>query len=309
MDGGGFNGHPSDENYARWIEFAAFVPIFRVHGTLGEKRQPWVYGPVAEKAATHAIRLRYRLLPYIYSFAHHGTEAGVGLVRPLSFGWPGDRQVRNDVDAWMFGRWLLVSPVVREGATRKRIYLPAGTWTDWTTGKVYRGRQTITVPVDHQYWADIPLFIRAGAIIPTQPVLDYVGQRPIKTVTVDLFPADHQTHFDYYDDDGDTYAYAHGAFFRQRLSVVRDDNAVRFTAQAPKGSYKPALKFYLLKVHGMDAANVRVDGHALAQAASVDALEHSEGKGWARDRDRYGAVTLVRIAAGAARKVTLRSAR
>src|SRR5699024_6261273 len=110
MDGGGFSGHPTDENYARWMQFGAFTPVFRVHGSEGETRQPWRYGPVAEKAATDAIRLRYRLLPYIYANAWHEHVAGVGLVRPLTFGWPDDPKVRNDVEAWMFGRWLLVSP-------------------------------------------------------------------------------------------------------------------------------------------------------------------------------------------------------
>ena len=110
--GGGFNGHPSDENYARWIEFGAFTPIFRVHGTFNEKRQPWRYGPIAETAATKAIRLRYKLIPYIYAYQRAGYAHGVGLVRPLTFAWPDDPKVRDDVDAWLFGQWLLVSPVV-----------------------------------------------------------------------------------------------------------------------------------------------------------------------------------------------------
>ncbi|HEX7369532.1 MAG TPA: TIM-barrel domain-containing protein, partial [Rhodanobacteraceae bacterium] len=100
MDGGGFNGHPSDENYARWIEFGAFTPIFRVHGTFNEKRQPWKYGPVAETAAVRAMRLRYSLIPYIYAYDHADYAHGVGLVRPLTFGWPNDPKVRDDVDAW-----------------------------------------------------------------------------------------------------------------------------------------------------------------------------------------------------------------
>ena len=95
MDSGGFNGTPSPENYARWIEFSAFAPIFRVHGTNGEKRQPWRYGVVAEAAATAAIRLRYSLLPYIYSYERRATEEGLGLVEPLCFKWPSDREARQ----------------------------------------------------------------------------------------------------------------------------------------------------------------------------------------------------------------------
>ncbi|MGH8216063.1 MAG: TIM-barrel domain-containing protein [Rhodanobacteraceae bacterium] len=306
MDGGGFNGHPSDENYARWIEFGAFTPIFRVHGTFGEKRQPWRYGPVAEAAATRAIRLRYKLIPYIYAYQHAAHVHGVGLVRPLTFDWPDDPKVRNDVDAWLFGKWLLVAPVVEEGQTSKSIYLPAGTWTDWFTGKVYEGGQTIDYPVDAKTWRDIPLFIRAGAIIPTQPVMDYVGQHPVKTVTVEVFPADQATHLDYYDDDGETYAYETGAYFLQRLTVRRDGHEVAFRADAPTGSYRPVLRDYLVRVHGITAVSAQAGGAALRRYANAAALAAAPGQGWTIARDRYGAVTSMKLDAGAARDVTLR---
>lgn len=308
MDGGGFNGHPSDENYARWIEFGAFTPIFRVHGTFGEKRQPWRYGPVAEAAATRAIRLRYALIPYVYAYQHAAQVHGLGLVRPLTFDWPDDPAVRNDVDAWMFGQWLLVSPVVEPGQTLKRIYLPAGEWIDWFTGKVYAGGESIEYPVDAKTWRDIPLFIRAGAIIPTQPVMDYVGQQPVETVTVQVFPSGHETRFDYYDDDGETYAYEDGVYFLQRLSVRRGDGQVTFRAQAPSGSYHPALRHYLVKVHGMAAGTVRTGAGALDHHATPAALRSADGQGWTTGHDRYGPFTLVKLDAGEAREVILRAA-
>jgi alpha-glucosidase (family GH31 glycosyl hydrolase) len=308
MDGGGFNGHPTDENYARWIEFGAFTPIFRVHGTMDEKRQPWRYGPVAKAAATRAIRLRYSLIPYIYAYQHAVHVHGVGLVRPLTFDWPDDPKVRNDVDAWLFGQWLLVAPVVEQGQTSKSIYLPAGTWTDWFTGKVYEGGQTIDYPVDAKTWRDIPLFIRAGAIIPTQPVMDYVGQHPVKAVTVEVFPADHATHFDYYDDDGETYAYETGAYFLQRLTARRDGHEVTFRTDAPTGSYRPALRDYLVRVHGIAAASAQAGGADLRHYADAKALEAAPGQGWTSGHDQYGAVTIVKLEAGVARDVTLRGA-
>ena len=308
MDGGGFNGHPSDENYARWIQFGAFTPIFRVHGTFNEKRQPWIYGPIAEAAATAAIRLRYALIPYIYAYQHSDYAHGVGLVRPLTFDWPDDPRVRDDVEAWLFGQWLLVSPVVEQGHTSKRIYLPAGTWIDWFRGKTYAGGQTIDYPVDAKTWRDIPLFIRDGAIIPMQPVMDYVGQHPVATMTVQVFPSDQATQFDYYDDDGETYAYEKGAYFLQRLSVQRDgDNAI-FRTAAPSGSYRPALKHWLVKVHGITATVATAGDGDLAHYASESALESATGQGWSTGRDRYGDFTVLRLDAGAAREVMLRGA-
>lgn len=308
MDSGGFKGHPDNENYARWIEFAAFVPIFRVHGTLGEKRQPWMYGAVAEKAAADAMRLRYTLIPYIYSYERTATTEGVGVVRPLTFDYPDDAQVRDDVDAWMFGDGLLVSPVVVKGQTEKDIYLPAGQWTDYFTGKVYQGGQTIHYAVDGQTWSDIPLFIRDGAIIPTQPAMDYVGQQPLTELTVDVFPSDRATHFDYYDDDGSTYAYEHGAFFSQRFTARHNGDGTELSTETVRGSYKPALKYYLVKVHGVTAATAKAGAAALKSYASADALLAAKGEGWAVDHDRYGSVTLLRIAAGQAKHVMLRAA-
>ncbi len=308
MDGGGFNGHPSAENYARWIEFGAFTPIFRVHGTLGEKRQPWRYGPVAEAAATKAIRLRYALLPYIYAYQYRAHADGVGLVRPLTFGWPGDKHVRNDVDAWMFGHWLMVSPVVVQGQSVKPVYLPAGRWTAWSNGKTYAGGQTIAYPVDAKTWSDIPLFIRAGAIIPMQPVMDYVGQQPVTTVTVQVFPAAQPTAFDYYDDDGTTYAYAHGAYFLQHLATQRTGDSVTFRTAAPTGHWRPLLRDYLVAIHGLAATTVAFDGRALPAAADGAALRHASGDGWAVGHDRFGRVTWLRVSAGRAVAVTLTAA-
>jgi len=308
MDGGGFVGHPSDENYARWIEFGAFTPIFRVHGTSGEKRQPWHYGPVAEKAATKAIRLRYALIPYIYASEHANHVRGVGMVRPLIFDYPDDPQVRNDVDAWMFGDNLLVSPVVEQGQSVKHIYLPAGRWVDWFKGTVYQGGRTIDYPIDSTHWADIPLFIRDGAIIPTQPAMDYVGQHPVAVLEVDVFPSGALSYFDYYDDDGKTYAYEHGDFFAQRLSTQRHADELVFNIDAPSGTFKPALKYYLVKIHGDAATSVAAEQGALKHDASFQALRDSDSEGWATGSDRYGPVTWVRLAAGVAQQVTLRSA-
>jgi alpha-glucosidase len=306
MDGGGFkDGTPTPENYARWIEFGAFTPIFRVHGDFGQKRQPWVYGTTAEKAATDAIRLRYTLIPYIYSYEYQRRVSGVGLVRPLLFDWPNDPNVRNDVDAWLFGDYLLVSPVVEQGQTSKDVYLPAGRWTDWFNGKVYQGGQTIHLVTDSQHWGDIPLFIRQGAIIPTQPAMDYVGQQPLTQLEVDVFPDKQRSNFDYYDDDGSTYDYEHGAYFSQSLSVQQQGNVVHFETAAPTGSFKPALKFYLLKIHGDAATTVTSASGAMPSFASRDALQQSQGEGWASGHDRFGAVTWVRVNATAALRITL----
>ncbi|RDI97282.1 glycoside hydrolase family 31 protein [Dyella solisilvae] len=309
MDGGGFNkAHPTDENYARWIEFGAFTPVFRVHGDFGEKRQPWVYGPVAEKAATDAIRLRYSLIPYIYAYEHQNHVTGVGLVRPLQFVYPDDPAQRDRIDAWMFGDYLLVSPVVEQGQTSKRLQLPSGRWFGWFDGKTYEGGRDVTLATDAKGWGDIPLFVREGAIIPQQPVMDYVGQQPVTALDVQVFPSDHETRFEVYDDDGETYGYEKGAYFLQPLAVQRNGATVDFRAAAPTGSYKPVLRDYVLAVHGDVAGSVSSDGKPLPMLGSVEALRASADEGWARGKDRFGEVTYVKLAAGKARDVTIDTA-
>ncbi|HEV2269548.1 MAG TPA: TIM-barrel domain-containing protein [Steroidobacteraceae bacterium] len=303
MDGGGFHGHPSDQNYARWIEFGAFTPIFRVHGTYQEKRQPWRYGPIAERAATHAMRLRYELLPYMYSYAWHDHVAGVGLVRPLTLGWPRDPQVRNDFSAWLFGEYLLVSPVVAEDQTEKQVYLPAGIWTDWSSGRVYLGGRSITLAVDSKGWSDIPLFIRQGAIIPTQPAEGYIGEHPVTTVRVEVFPDTTRTDFDYYDDAGKTYDYEHGAYFLQRLSAQATPDAVSLITAASSGAYRPALTHYVFAVHRTVAMQVSRDDTALTRVADLGALQQCAGACWTIGGDRYGGVTYIKLPAGVAARV------
>lgn len=308
MDGGGFHGRPSPQNYARWIEFDAFAPIFRVHGDHGQRRQPWLYGPVAERAATRAIRLRYALLPYIYSYAWRDTRTGVGLVRPLLFDWPDDPHVTNDSAAWLFGDWLLVSPVVAPDAREKHLYLPHGVWTSWSTGNVYLGGRTITLPVDGEKWSDIPLFIRQGAIIPLQGVTDYVGQHRVNELSVSVFPSAQPTSFDYYDDDGETYAYQHGAYFLQRIIVQTSDGAVRVETAAPGGTYHSDLKNYIFAVHRVLARTAELDDRPLPEVSNLTALRRCRAACWAMGGDRFGGVTYVTVPVDAPHKLLLRDA-
>jgi alpha-glucosidase (family GH31 glycosyl hydrolase) len=212
--------------------------------------------------------------------------------------------VRNDIGSWLFGDYLLVSPVVRQGQTRKTVYLPAGQWTDWFSGKVCQGGRNIQLAIDSKGWGDIPLFVRAGAIIPMQPAMDYVGEKPLTELGVEVFPSDQRSTFDYYDDDGSTYAYEHGAYFSQTLAVQKHNDAVQFDIGAASGTFKPALHFYLLKIHGATANKVAAGGE-LEAFNSLEALQHSAGEGWAHGKDRFGAVTYVRVKAATARNIAL----
>ena len=295
MDTGGFNGHPTPENYARWMEFAAFVPIYRVHGDHNEKRQPWVYGPVAEAAAKRAMRLRYTLLPYIYSHERIATETGIGLVRPLFWAFPDDPKAAEDSDSWMFGDALLVSPIVTHAETTHTLYLPIGTWFDYTSGARITGGHEMQIVADAQTWQDIPIYIRDGSIVATQSNDHGNDLDPKLPLVLDIFPATTRTaEFTVYDDDGHTYAYEHGAYFRQSIQAKQHGAATNVTLAAPTGSYTSTIPSYLLRVH-RTATVVWGDHGGLHKFPTEAAFQDSADPGWTTSKDRFGPVTLVRI--------------
>lgn len=299
MDTGGFGGHPTPENYARWMEFAAFVPIMRVHGTFNEHRQPWVYGSQAEADAKSAIDLRYRLIPYMYAYEHQAHESGLGIVRPLFWDFPTDTSENAyRTDEWMFGDELLVAPILGEGQAHRSIYLPQGNWIDYFRGQRYEGGKVITYSVNPDTWSDIPLFIRQGAIIPSQDVQQYLGERLVTRVYIDVFPASTKTTFTYYDDDGMTYNYEKGATYEQKFSTSDDGTAVWFALTAPKGTYKPALREFEIRLHGIRARTVTINNITSSQR-----LESQSAEGWTVGVDRYGDVTTVRITPEGAKQI------
>jgi alpha-glucosidase (family GH31 glycosyl hydrolase) len=306
MDTGGFNGHPTPENYARWMEFGAFVPIFRVHGGNHEKRQPWVYGPVAEAAAKRAMRLRFDLMPYIYSNARLATETGIGLVRPLFWEFPGDDRCSDETGAWMFGDALIVSPIVELGQATHTFYLPGGSWFDYSTGKKVRGGTDISVTTDSATLQDIPIYVREGSILASQPAAQGNELSPAAPLVLDVFPsASRIAEFVVYDDDGHTYEYESGTYFRQEVTAKRAGSATEVDLRSATGNYRAHFQTYLFQVHQASLA-VTSDGAAIRQFPSERAFHASEGPGWVSTSDKFGAVTMVRLPVETkARKLTL----
>jgi alpha-glucosidase len=306
MDGGGFNGHPTPENYARWIEFAAFVPVFRVHGGNNEKRQPWVYGPVAEGAAKRAMRMRYDLMPYIYSNARVTSETGIGIVRPLFWEFPDEERCDEQTNAWMFGDALLVSPIVELGRATHTFYLPRGNWFDYSTGKSVTGGADIALATDATTWQDIPMYVREGSILATQPAAEG-NELSLKTsLLMDVFPSNSRlAGFLVYDDDGHTYSYEKGDYFRQEIAAKGAAGSTEIAIHAATGAYKPHFPDYVLRVHG--AASVVInDGRTLKKFTSDPAFRSSSEPGWLSTTDKFGAVAEIRIPAdGKAHNVRL----
>ncbi|WP_163539855.1 TIM-barrel domain-containing protein [Gracilibacillus sp. YIM 98692] len=304
MDIGGFNQedgqitNPSPELYTRWMQFGAFSPVFRVHGNNNHQRQPWFYGNTAEEVSKQVMKLRYSLMPYMYTYEREVLEEGTGLVKPLMQVYPNLETVENYTDGWMFGDYLYVSPVVEENKTSKDIYLPPGQWIDYFTGISYAGDQTIHYSLDSNEWTDIPLFIKKGAIIPSQKTLDYVGQEDITQVNVDIFPSESETSFTYYDDDGESYSYENGDFLKQEIKAIdQSQNGIEVTIEGKQGSYTSPLEDYFIEIHGTAATDVTVDESVLTFYNDKESLLEASGEGYAIGKDEYGVVTYVKASA------------
>lgn len=303
MDIGGFNQadgttkNPSPELYSKWVAFGSTVPVFRVHGNNYHQRQPWFYGNTGEELAKYAIQMRYGLMPYMYAYERTAYETGLGLVRPLVIEFPSDSNVANYTDAWMFGEYLLSSPVVGESQTNQAIYLPSGTWTDYNTGIEYSGGGYINHALDGESWTDIPMFIKeGGAIIPSQKVLDYVGEETIDEIMVDVFPSSSETSFTYYDDHGDNYDYENTSYYKQELTTSQSGSTINFSVNGKSGSYSPSNYDYIIKVHGKAAGTVTLNSSSLSEKSDLNALRAYSGEAYAVGKDIYGDVTYIKVA-------------
>ena len=215
-DCGGFAGDCTPELLTRWLQLGVFTPFLRNHAALGTADQePWVHGEPYESINRRFIELRYHLLPYLYTAFWQCAQSGAPMLRPLFWQWPDDERAYTLDDEFTFGDALLVAPVGEEGATSRSVYLPAGDWYDWWTGERCLGRRTIPVaaPLDR-----LPLFARAGSIVPGWPVMQYTGERPVDVLTLHVFPGDGESML--YEDDGATLAYQHGDILPDTLCAA-----------------------------------------------------------------------------------------
>jgi alpha-D-xyloside xylohydrolase len=215
------------ELYVRWFEYGTFLPTMRTHGTRSHN-EVWSYGAEAEPILEKYLKLRYTLMPYIYSLGWFTHQTGAPFMRALFMDFPNDIKAATLTDEYMFGPALLVAPVVEQGATTREVYLPAGTdWYNYWTNEKLHGGQIVTVkaPID-----TIPLFVRAGSILPLgAPVESTHAKQAIAKVKV--YPgADGE--FTLYNDDGVTYAYEKGD--RQITTLRWQDATGRLTQEGAK---------------------------------------------------------------------------
>lgn len=268
------------ELFVRWFQFGAFCPSFRCHGRTWQLRRPWgwntgSYGPsemgpnaerflpkpadlhnaAVEDICRRYLNLRYQLLPYLYSAAWETHTTGLPLIRSLGLAFPDDPRAWQTVDAYLFGPQLLIAPVYQRGASERTVYLPAGEWWDFWTNTPHQGGSSLTVGVD---LATLPIFVRAGTILPIGPVKQYAMESSADSLRVTVYPgADGR--FALYDDDGESFAYEHG----DRASVLCEwNNSTRVLRLTPEGRPQFFPREIAVGIAGLKSKRVPFTGTA-----------------------------------------------
>jgi alpha-glucosidase (family GH31 glycosyl hydrolase) len=298
-DIGGFCcGTTTPELFVRWMQYGTFCPITRAHGW-GQDTEPWTHGQGAEEIVHKYINMRYQLLPYLYTMAFRNYTKGLPLARPLFFEDPSDPRLINESSSYLLGDDLLVSPVVQAGQTQKTVYLPSGKWIDYWTGQPYQGGREVTVPAPLQ---TLPLFVRAGSIIPMQPVMNYTNERPLDTLVLSVYPSPDQSgDFTLYEDDGETLGYQSGSYaltdFSNRLTASAAGTSLEIDISSTAGSYsgKPVQRAYISQVTGVgeQPSVVTKNGTSLTDRRSYADLRNNGDGFFYEDREQRLYVQLV----------------
>ncbi len=250
-DIGGFSGEPDGELFTRWIQLGTFSPFMRAHsaGDTSE-REPWSFGEPFTSINRKFIELRYQLMPYIYSVFWEHHRYGFPILRPLAM--LEQEHISNHFrqDEFTFGDKILVCPVLEQGAISRLVYLPKGQWYNFWTHELLNGENEYTVSAPLE---DMPLFIRAGSVIPEYPVMQYVGEKAIDEVWLNIYYADYEVNSFLFEDHGDTFAYEQDIYLEKKFSVKGDGKNL-FIEQRTEGLYTPNYELYDYNVIGLPFA-------------------------------------------------------
>jgi len=276
-DIGGFAGHSHAELFLRWMQYGTLTPFCRNHSNMGNVDQyAWAFGTVVEDHVRAAVKLRYRLLPYIYTAFLRASESGEPVQRPMIFDHQYDGSVRDLDNQYLFGRDLLVAPVTEPAITARQVYLPAGHWYDWHTDELVGGSRFViaATPMDR-----IPIYARGGAVIPMWPdaPASTDGYYP-DVIELHLFVprADGTYTSQLAEDDGLTLAARDGAYYRTTFDVTRIDGRVRISATVDGGGFPEfARESFRLVVHGATPAVLRVGETEVPSIDGVFTLPNS----------------------------------
>ncbi len=254
-DIGGFAEQPSGELYARWIQLGVFHPFCRTHssGDHGDQ-EPWSFDNEVIDISRKFIELRYQLLPYLYTMFWEYATAGVPMLKPLFYYDQLDAQTHYRTDEFIFGHHILVCPILEPNALGRRMYLPKGDWYNFWNDEITVGGKEFWTATSYD---QIPIFIKAGAIIPKFPVQQYVGEIEIETITLDVYFALGKEKSMFYSDAQDGYDYNKG---RYRLSTftLRGKATSLIVQQFVEGKFETSVKNYKVILHALPFAATKI---------------------------------------------------
>ncbi len=261
-DIGGFTGTDTPELLTRWMEAGVFFPVMRSHSVNRvQPRFPWLYGEPAEAAIRKALDLRYRLVPYYYSLAHEAAEKGTPLMRPLAMAWPDDPQVANLTSQWLMGDALMAAPMLAQ-TNQRSVYFPKGNWYEFDTNKTRAGGQSAEVAVALD---QIPVFVRAGSILPLAPVIQHTDDLPGGPLEVQVYPGADAS-FTLTEDDGKTTAYMTGQV--RRVAFTWNDSA-KMLSWKLDGPYRGKDIFTEMRVTLFDPQGIVTRNAPLADSGKM----------------------------------------
>ena len=247
-DIGGFAEQPNGELYARWIQLGVFHPFCRTHssGDHGEQ-EPWMFGEEITAVVKKFIELRYQLLPYLYTSFWHYLNEGTPILKSLVLYDQEDIQTHYRTDEFIFGDQILVCPIIEPNSKGRRLYLPKGGWYNYWDNKLNSGGREIWVEADLD---SMPLFIKEGAIIPKYPIQQYVGEKDIDEVTLDVYFKKGKENSFLFDDAHDGYDYTKGRFSLRTFKLTGKANEL-IIQQHKAGSFITSYKTFKLKLIGL----------------------------------------------------------
>ena len=299
-----FGGSP--ETYTRDLQWKCFTPaIYAMNGWSGVSKSPWNYDEPYRSINRRYLKLKLRLTPYMYKFAHDAAMTGAPIVRGMLWNYPNDRKTwdKSTQYQFMLGDALLVAPVytsmnLNKGWRKEDIYLPEGLWFDYWDGRAVPGPYTIdNYPITLE---KLPIFVRAGAIIPMYPEMLYGTQKPKDTLTFDIYPYG-KSSFELYEDDGNTRAYLDGKFSTQLVSCDAPAGTagdIHVTVAPALGDFdgKYAKRIYAFEIHSpFRPLRVLANGTELREIADVRAYENSL-EGWRYDASDRRGIVYVKLA-------------
>lgn len=257
-DIGGFAGNATAEMFARWMQVGMLYPLMRSHSAMSTaQHEPWVFGEHVENICREYIELRYQLLPYIYTLFWEAATTGAPILRPLLYHFPNDSHTYALYDQVLLGSSIMAAPVYRPGVEYRAVYLPEGTWYDWWSQEFYEGPTHILAyaPLER-----MPLYVRAGAVIPLAPIVQHTGERPLDELTLRIWPGNGE--FTLYEDDGNSFEYQNGAYCTTSIRVRQDGEQTIVEIGAREGGWTPPTREIVVKLLGVGEQRFSDDGKA-----------------------------------------------